>query len=285
MTMAIAERTAMECAALAPDARYEFAMHGEPLANPRYPELIAVFRAYLPKAQIQVTTNGRALMKTQAGMDARVSELLYGPPDVDFLIVDTYEPERTKLQAMIRALPADKVRVLDFYNDLAPVGISPWANHHRKGQLQKSVIIMDDLGARDGEVGSRVINNHAGNNGTMIGEPLAKTCTNPFRELSVCYDGNVNICCMDWGHEYVCGNVMRETLDEIWWGTRFTAARHYLQAKQRAFTPCSGCNKGAGARAGLLPKLPQPTAEHAATVRDVVATATPRNWRKPACDV
>jgi radical SAM protein with 4Fe4S-binding SPASM domain len=274
MTIGIAERTAMECASLCPTARYEFAMHGEPLANPKYLEILRIFRAYLPKAQMQVTTNGRVLMKTQDGMNRRLRELL---GVVDFVLVDTYEPERTKLQQMLRASPE---KVLDFYSDLAPRGVSPWANNRRKGELQGTVIILDDLGERDGEVASRVILNHAGNNGQTIDKPLAKTCTNPFREVSVAYDGNVNICCMDWGHEYVCGNVMEDGLEKIWWGDRFTAARAFLQAKRREFTPCNRCNKGSGTRCGLLPKMGPVTEQDELVVRQVVATAKPRNGKK-----
>lgn len=277
MTVMLAEKLASECAALCPTARYEFAMHGEPLMNPHYVDILKVFRNYLPLAQIQVTTNGNPLMKTQAGLERRVRELL-GACDIDFLVVDTYEPERARLQAMLNAMPHD-IGVVDFYADLVPAKISPWANHRRKGPLQKKVIILDDIGERTGEVKSRVIMNHAGNNGQKLDKPLAKTCTNPFRELTVCWDGNVNICCMDWGHEYVCGNVRTEPLEAIWWGPAFAAARTYLQARRREMRPCTRCNKDSGTRAGLLPKLPPPREYEANVIADVNRNSTPRNPR------
>ena len=92
-------------------------------------------------------------------------------------------------------------------------------------------------------------------------------------------DGDVNICCMDWGHDYVCGNVNTTRLSSIWGGPEFEAARAVLGSKSREFSPCNRCNAGPGARSGLLPKYPPPTEEDKKVVRRVVAANTSRNKR------
>lgn len=238
---------------LCPTARYEIAMHGEPLLHPQRLGLLSWMRRWLPRAQIQVTTNGAWI---RGNMRDRVQHLFAA--GVDFVVLDTYEPERRKLQQDAWKC-VDVFNVLDFYEDCVPNDISPWHNHHRK--LRNTVILMDDLGHRTGEVKSRVIVNHAGSNplAPRVMEPRCTTCTNPFREMAVCWNGNVCICCMDWKHEQVMGNVNEDSVKAIWMGERFEAARAMLSAKDRSMAPCFRCDRNAGARAGLLPKYPAPT--------------------------
>ena len=252
------EKLAADCANFIPTARYELAMHGEPTMHPKYLEMIKILRKYVPKAQIQLTTNGVKLRKKGA-FTSEVTKIFKA--GIDFIILDTYYPERDQLREAAFNCDSPSIKVVDFYDDLVPNGVSVYHNHRRK--LRNTVILMDDIGARDGEVKSRTIMNHAGSNpeAPPVLNPLEKTCTNPFREVSVCWNGNVNICCMDWKHEQVLGNVKENTLEEIWFSAKFEAARTALQNKDRRFDPCSKCNKNSGVRAGLLPKYPPLTDE------------------------
>jgi hypothetical protein len=267
MTPALAEDLAWELADLAPDARYEFAMHGEPLKNPDHDTILRSFRAHLPRAQMQVTTNGIALL---GHMKERVEALFVA--GLDFIVLDTYRPERDKLRREVATLKGVTVR--DFYDDMAPKGESPWHNLHRK--MNRTIVLMDDLEARTGEVKSRVILNHAGNSPAREAsrEPLKKTCTLPFRELTVTWDGRVNLCCMDWKHQYSAGQAPRP-LRDIWYGPEMEAARAKLQNRERDFGPCAKCDAGSGNRSGLLPKYPPVTTEQRQTVVRV-EQASPR---------
>lgn len=258
-----------------PEARLEFAMHGEPLLNPEHEEILALFRAVLPKAQIQVTTNGQLM---QGKMEEKALSLFRS--GVDFILLDTYRPERSRLRAEAKAIK--KFSVVDLYADWAPKKISPYQNFRRR--VRNTIIMVDDISLRDGELASRVIMNHCGNNPLkpLPPEPLQKTCTNPFRELSICYDGEVCICCMDFGHEYVCGNVNVEKLYTIWYGKAFQSARTFLRNKMRLFTPCSRCDAPSGARSGLLPRYDLPTQKDKNIVRETVMNGKPRNQYKPA---
>lgn len=267
MSAETAEAAARGAAALCPGARCEFAMHGEPLMHPAAAERLAIFRQWLPAAQIQVTTNGKVL----AGKMQERAEALFRA-GVDFLLLDTYRPERDALQAEARCLTG--IKVLDFYEDLAPKGESPYHNHGRK--WARRIVLMDDIGQRDGEVGSRRLVNQAGHSptGVKLAAPLARMCTLPFREITVAWNGNVNLCCEDWAGEYVCGNVNEQPLAEIWWGARMEAARKVLFQRRRSFSPCAVCDKGTGARVGLVPKYERPEAEDIATIRRVLAAGT-----------
>jgi radical SAM protein with 4Fe4S-binding SPASM domain len=256
----LAGKIAHDISQLNPTARCEFAMHGEPLMNPSYLRIFSIFRAILPKAGMMVTTNG---VRFRKNMQARMDEVF--DAGIDFILLDTYYPERDELRAEAAKLTG--ITVKDFYDELAPAGWSPYANHHRK--YQRFVCLMDDIGARDGEHPARKLHNHAGSNPVLPtpSEPLAKTCTKPFRELSITWNGEVRLCCEDWIGDYVCGNVSEKTLAEIWRGPQFEAARTMLQSKRRDFGACKNCDAPSGMRVGLMPKYPPVTDAEVAVVR------------------
>lgn len=274
MPLSLARKLVQDCAALCPRARYEFAMHGEPMAHPALPLMISHLRTQLPDAQVQVTTNGRFLL---GAMAARLDQLYSA--GVHFVVLDTYEPERGHLLQQAYALRNVGITVVDFYRDWHPAGLSPWTHYH--GQVQRTLILMDDLALRTGEVKSRTIYNSAGNNRTSPpAAGLQRTCTLPFRELTICWNGDVNACCEDWAHEYVCGNATTRSLSDIWYGPEFMALRAMLGMKRRAVSPCYACNKPSGPRAGLLPHIPL-TPAHLETLSRVANANTATNHRPP----
>lgn len=247
----LAGKIALDIQQLNATARIEFAMHGEPLMNPNYERIFSIFRAILPKANMMLTTNGvRFLKDMQAGLERVFAS------GIDFVMLDTYYPERDQLREAASKLTG--ITVKDFYTELAPAGWSPYANHRRK--YQRFVCLMDDIGARDGEHPTRKLHNHSGSNpqGEAVREPLKKTCTKPFREMSITWNGEVRLCCEDWVGDYVCGQIdayhTPPTLASIWRGPEFEAARTFLQNKDRSFGACKNCDAGSGMRVGLLPK-------------------------------
>jgi len=255
MDLTTAHTLALQLASFCPNARIEFAMHGEPTMNPKYLEIIALFRHHLPKAQMQLTTNGVRMVKKE--MQPVIDEIFKA--GIDFVILDTYYPERDILRK--KAFALKDVTVLDYYDDMVPKKKSPWVNYHRK--FNNTVILMDDLEARNGESKARTIYNHAGNNEKKgaVRKQLQKTCTLAFREVGVIWNGDVNLCCHDWKGEYKIDNIHKTELKEIWKSPKWEAARTFLQNKDRSITPCNKCDIGSGSRSGLLPKYGEITPE------------------------
>lgn len=254
MTDNMALDIAKKCAEFLPTARYEFAMHGEPLIHPEWSKILHIFREALPLAQFQLCTNGKIFLRRNGLMDLHLL-MDY----VDILVVDTYEPERLELRKFFGAERGkQEFAVFDYYQDeSAP---SPYHNYHRD---RKFIMLMDDLAANTGKSKARVIYNQGGNSPLPeIEEPFHKTCTIPFRELSIRYSGDVNLCCDDWTNEYVIGNVsLVPKLEYLWENKKFELARKFLQNKNRDFAPCANCGAGSDSRAGLLPKYDLLTSE------------------------
>jgi len=249
MMIETAQVIASQCADFIPRSRYEFAMKGEPLLNRHALEIFRVFRDSLPKAQMQLTTNGKMLIGDMQNKVHRIFD--HG---INFILLDTYRPEREELRKEAASLRG--VRVIDFYEDCK---VNPWQNHH--GKLNRTIFLMDDLGLVGGEKRNRTIFNHAGNSGLVpaLSTPRVAKCTIPFREINISYGGNFNICCMDFGSECVIGNIHYTGLEDMWRGGLMNSIRKILYSKNRGFTPCARCDHPSGMRVGLLPVYPPPT--------------------------
>ena len=236
--------------------RFEFAMRGEPTMNPNYLEILSVFRERLPKAQIMLTTNGVRMRK---GKMEKTLSLIFDS-GVDFVMLDTYYPERDELWEAVFSLPEHSFYVYDFYKDeQCP---NPYHNHHRK--VQRTVIVADDLGTMvGGKAQKNALGNHCGNalDQPRLERVLEKRCTKPFREMVVHYNGNVNLCCEDFAAEFNLGNLAHtdSTVAEVWHSQILNDVRTLLYWKERKFVPCARCNYSGGMRQGLLPAMPKPT--------------------------
>src|SRR5271166_809725 len=256
--------TVDQIAQFVPEVKIAWAMHGEPTQHPKANHLIGIARSFIPRSQFTLVTNGRVMMgRMQESMDKLWAS------GIDIIALDTYYPERDELRREARTLDP-QIQVIDYYEEKKLMQkVRPFENHHRK--LRHVVVLMDDLGARDGDDPTRKVHNHAGGgfDRPALTEPLKKTCQKPFRELAIEWDGTVNQCCEDWLRRYVLGNVNYTTLEVLWHSPEIEAARPMLQNKRRDFAACQVCDAPAGARVGFLPKYPPVTPAQEALVREV----------------
>lgn len=254
--------------------RIEFAMHGEPTWHPDYIGVVRVFRGYLPKSQLMMTTNGGGLLRPP-GATANINALL--DAGLNILALDDYK--HVRLVPKVRESYQGPHTILDYPADRSG---NP---HVRRPVSAKIITVVKDI--TDATTGTHsVLNNHAGcafpKNDSAFGKPCAK----PFRELSVRWDGNVAVCCNDWRGEYKCGNIVQTPLQELWANKFFDAARRRLVRGLRDFGPCAGCD-ALSYRPGLLPDpkgketMPEPDAASQAAVREALAEGsyTAPVWR------
>lgn len=271
MDVGVAGDVAKQIAAFTPNARIEFAMRGEPMLNPYWYTCVGLFRAALPKTQLMMTTNGLKLRMNWVAVSRIAMQA-----GLNVIVVDLYSPYGTKLRKEIEANPGGW-DLVDFYRDGS---FNPYYNH---GSKERVVVFMDDIQERSGEKRQRVIYNHAGNGrmGKKLKEPLDKVCTNPFREVAVQYDGSIPICCMDYGREYIVGNLTTESLPSIWYGEKWMAARRFLFERRRPMAPCCRCDHPSGPRAGLIPKQEVATEIDRLVVMETNAASPRINGREP----
>ena len=237
--------------------RVEFAMHGEPTLHPERAEIVAMFRAALPRAYLMMTSNGGGLLSGDVtnNIDSLFSAGL------NTLALDDYES--------VKIVP----KLLDRYTGPVPVLHYPdnsAANPHRR-HAKTLISVVKDISVSTSGTHSQ-LNNHAGSAAPLNDKGKGKRCAKPFREMSVRWDGNVAICCNDWPGVYRCGNVVKDVLLNVWHGEAFTAARQMLLRGRREFAPCKGCD-AISYRVGLLPdpkgieSLPSPDVKTAQAIK------------------
>lgn len=67
-------------------------------------------------------------------------------------------------------------------------------------------------------------------------------CPQPFKGLAINFDGTVSVCCVDWSHGTVVGDLKKESLFDIWNGQKLRTFRMLHLMKQRHKIPvCANC--------------------------------------------
>ena len=84
------------------------------------------------------------------------------------------------------------------------------------------------------------LTNHAGNVDIGFTPEPFKTCLAPWG-VSVGIDGDVGLCCLDIDHLGQLGNILHQSIDEIWNSPRFKEARRKTARGESAMPLCDAC--------------------------------------------
>jgi radical SAM protein with 4Fe4S-binding SPASM domain len=235
-------------------ARVEFAMHGEPTMNPDAAEIVRIFRSLLPRASMLMLSNGGGIKGARG-----IEELMHA--GLNTLALDEYEGVSLVPKLVEKWLGTARIgpdiQFLEYPTQ-------PEGNPHaRQAPSKKRLVHIRPISLNSSGTHA-TLNNHAGAGGPPTDKAHGKPCAKPFREISFRWDGSVAVCCNDWRGELACGNINKNTLDEIWNGPVMDAARRRLITGDRDFGPCKGCD-ALSYRTGLLPDkmgkmtMPKPT--------------------------
>ena len=70
----------------------------------------------------------------------------------------------------------------------------------------------------------------------------AMVCREPFKGMSINFDGTVSVCCVDWSHGTLIGDVNKDSVKNIWMGPRMQEFRlTHLKMKKDTIKACDGC--------------------------------------------
>lgn len=88
-----------------------------------------------------------------------------------------------------------------------------------------------------------IILNRAGLIKTKTELPLNKYCNRPFFQMTIDYQGKVNLCCNDYFSQVEMGDVRTQSLNEIWQSDVFVSYRKQLLKGNRAdLELCNACD-------------------------------------------
>ena len=180
--------------------------YGEPLLHKDIPYIV---KKLSNVSKVEIITNGDVLSSK------RLQELYLA--DVSKVLVSMYDgPEQIeKFKNMTKQanVPEDLVILRD-----------RWYDQH------------NDFGVK--------LTNRAGTVKTGEQEKIGKykTCFYPTYQLLIDWNGNVYLCPQDWQRKVSMGNIMQETIFDIWTGKTLSDYRKNLISGKRCSGPCKSCN-------------------------------------------
>ena len=69
-----------------------------------------------------------------------------------------------------------------------------------------------------------------------------QVCPQPFKGLAINFDGTASVCCVDWSHDTVVGDLNKENLLDIWNGPKLMAFRMlHLNKRRQEIPACANC--------------------------------------------
>lgn len=180
---------------------------GENLLNPEIVDIISELRTYCPKAFIECNTNGDPLTAHLA------ADLMSA--GLDCLNINMYDgPEQVekfeKLLDTVVPLERRKFR-------------AHWEGDHGIIYNNRSGIIKWYDSKEEADL-------------------LNTPCYYPFYKLFVDWNGDVLFCANDWGRTRIVGNLLQQTVRDVWMSKGMKKVRDRLSQSTRNFKPCNECN-------------------------------------------
>ncbi len=185
----------------------------EPMLDKNIFKLVNIVRNNLPKAKIEMVTNGDVLdiERTQKLFNSGLSTLL----------ISIYDGKKE----------ADEMEKL-----MKDCGLDDKQYKVRHRYLPESQSFGITLSNRSGMM------DNAEYKIPSLKEPMKKPCYYPHYTFFMDYTGEVLVCSHDWGKKLVVGNLKKENFIDIWLNQKFSDARTNLAKSNRNFSPCDKCD-------------------------------------------
>lgn len=189
--------------------KISYSGYSENFLNKKFVDIISVMRKYLTDNLFECNTNGDFLKKESIGE--------FFESGLDLLYINLYDgiEQKEKFEDIMSDIDDSKYKYRAHYSQ-------------------------DDYGL--------FINNRGGNI-TWLGfdesdiESLkGKPCYYPFYKMFVDWDGDVMFCSNDWGKEIVVGNLVKDTLYNVWFSDKMYDIRKKLSVGDRSHSPCNKCS-------------------------------------------
>ncbi len=185
----------------------------EPMLDKNIFNLVNIVRNNLPKAKIEMVTNGDVLNieRTKKLFNSGLSTLLIS-------IYDGKE-EADKMEKLMKDCELDEKQYKIRHRYLPESQSFGITLSNRSGMMENAEYKIPSLK-----------------------EPMKKPCYYPHYTFFMDYTGEVLVCSHDWGKKLVVGNLKKENFIDIWLNQKFSQARENLSKSNRNFSPCDKCD-------------------------------------------
>ena len=179
--------------------------NNEPFIDTRLEAFAKKARTLLPKARIEIFSNG-TLIKLE-----RFIEII---PYLDLLVIDNY---------------SDKLR----FNEPTKA-IQNYLKEHPEHKSKVSIRMRRETALMSSRGGQ------APNNKKR--KPLPISCLLPFYHLYIRPDGKIGLCCVDALYKHTLGDATEQSLKDIWYCETYTKVRAGIRKGRSKFEVCEYCD-------------------------------------------
>ena len=138
---------------------------------------------------------------------------------------------------------SDVSKVLVSMSD-GPEQIKKFKEMTKKANVPEDIIILRDRWYDKYNDFGVKLTNRAGTINTGDQEKVGtyQNCFYPTYQMLIDWNGNVYLCPQDWQRKVSMGNIMQETIFQVWTGKTITDYRKNLLSGKRCSGPCKSCN-------------------------------------------
>jgi MoaA/NifB/PqqE/SkfB family radical SAM enzyme len=222
------------CTMPAPIKTLRLYKNGEPLMNPKFTEMVRYAKGTSRFERVDTTTNGSLLYPTlneaiiDAGLDAIFISVprTYGKRYV-INVADFYKASRKLCKVNIKIIDEgglNRQRFLDDFGDIC------------------DQIFIENLAECWPEYDIPGVHKKVG----LFGQELKDiiVCSYIFYSIVINSNRTVSLCCQDWKHELIIGDLKTEKFNDIWTGVRL---RNYqmlhLSGDRDMVSMCASCGQ------------------------------------------
>lgn len=224
---------------------------GEPFANKNIIEMIKIARDSECFKKITITTNGIL-------MDRFLNDLVSFPPDLIIVSILSMNEKDYKLHSRDEKNLQKVIDILKKLHDLKEKTGSklPQVNPKICSFPGISKEMIDDFFLKFNPISNKPYVVHEpfnwddshkedlllGYDENKRGKNL-KICPYPFYSLQVNFNGLVGVCCVDWSHKIIVGDLKSESLKDIWFGEKLKELKYMWRKDQaKSHDICGKCN-------------------------------------------
>jgi len=209
---------------------------GEPLLNPRLPDMIRDAKETGRFGQVDTTTNGSLLRPTlniqliAAGLDKIFVSVpqQYTPAYVKN-VKHFYDISRGSCEVYVKIIgdtmtEHEKTKFMSDFGDISD-----------RIFIENIAPCWPEFEAGDVNLGEGI-----------YGQPITsiKVCPYPFYSLSINSDGSVSVCFLDWAHRLILGNLSEQSFESIWNGEKLKLVRLlHLHGQRAEMVICAKCGQ------------------------------------------
>ncbi len=147
----------------------------------------------------------------------------------------------SKLLQNLYLSKASKV-VISMYD--GPEQIEKFTKMAKNANVPEEMIILRDRWYGDDKDFGVKLTNRSGTikSGNQVSLGTYSKCYYPSYQFLIDWNGNVFLCPQDWQRRHAMGNVMQESIFDVWIGKIMTKYRKNLLKGKRCDSPCKECN-------------------------------------------